>query len=244
MYAEGGGAAGEPGHSRAGTGSERGMKCASFAVALTSLTLLLGVSGPGCSSAYYGAMEKMGFAKREILVDRVVAAQKAQTQAKEQFSSALERFLAVTKINGGELQRKYEELNREFTRSEERAKEVRDRIAAVEDVANALFSEWKQELRQYSDASLRSQSERQLDATRRRYDDLLRLMRRAAERMDPVLATFRDQVLFLKHNLNAQAIASLDTTSRSLEADISRLISDMEASIRESDAFIKTLKSG
>jgi len=215
--------------------------------ALRPLALILIVAvlfGAGCSSAYYGAMEKIGFAKRDILVDRVEAAQKAQGSAKAQFASALERFLAVTKVDAGELQRKYDELNREFTRSEDRAKEVRDRIAAVEDVADALFSEWKQELKQYSNASLRAESQRQLDATHRRYDDLLRLMRRAADRMEPVLATFRDQVLFLKHNLNARAIASLDSTTRSLEADISRLIADMETSIRESDAFIKSLKSG
>ena len=209
-----------------------------------ALPLLCALLSAGCSSAYYGAMEKIGFAKREILVDRVASAQKAQASAKTQFASALEHFLAVTRINAGDLPRKYDELNREFTRSEDRAKEVRDRIAAVEDVADALFREWKQELRQYSDASLRTESQRQLDATHRRYDDLLRLMRRAADRMEPVLATFRDQVLFLKHNLNARAIASLDGTTRSLEADISRLIADMETSIRESDAFIKSLKSG
>ncbi len=208
-----------------------------------SFGLALALLSAGCSSVYYNAMEKIGFAKREILVDRVADTQKAQTAAKQQFSSALEHFLAVTKIDGGELQRKYDDLNREFTKSEERAKEVHERIAAVEDVADALFREWKDELKQYSSASLRSESQRQLDATRRRYDDLMRLMRRAADRMEPVLATFRDQVLFLKHNLNARAIASLDSTSRTLEADISRLIADMEVSIRESDAFIRTLKS-
>lgn len=197
----------------------------------------------GCSAAYYGAMEKIGFAKREILVDRVEKTRDAESNAKQQFASALEHFLAVTKVDAGDLQRKYDELNTEFTRSEARAKEVRDRIAAVEDVADALFSEWKQELKQYSNASLRRESERELDLTRRRYDDLMRALRRAADRMDPVLGAFRDQVLFLKHNLNARALASLNTTSRELEADISRLIADMEASIHEAEAFIKTLKA-
>lgn len=203
----------------------------------------LAALGAGCSSAYYGAMEKLGFAKRELLVSRVDETREAQGEAKQQFASALERFLAVTKVDGGDLQRKYDDLNREFTRSERAAREVNDRIAAVEDVAGALFGEWKQELSRYSDASLRRESQRQLDQTRQRYDDLLRLMRRAASRMEPVLATFRDQVLFLKHNLNARAIASLDGTTRTLETDISRLIADMETSIRESEAFIRTLKS-
>ena len=202
-------------------------------------TLLLA----GCSSAYYGAMEKIGFPKRDILVDRVEKSRDAQNEAKEQFASALDHFLAVTKTDGGDLQRKYDELNREFTRSEARAQDVRDRIAAVEDVAEALFREWKSELKQYSNASLRRESERELDLTRRRYEDLMRVMRRAADRMEPVLATFRDQVLFLKHNLNARALASLTTTNRELEADITRLVSDMEASIREAEAFIKTMHS-
>lgn len=201
------------------------------------------VFAAGCSSTYYHVMEKVGFAKREILVDRVDETQEAQGEAKQQFASALEHFIAVTRVDAGELQRKYDELNREFQRSEKAAKEVHTRIAAVEDVAEALFREWKRELGQYSDANLKRESQRQLDQTRGRYEDLLRLMRRAASRMDPILATFRDQVLFLKHNLNARAVASLDSTTRTLETDVSRLIADMEASIRESEAFIKTLKS-
>ena len=205
------------------------------------LALLLVLAG--CSSAYYGAMEKFGVAKREILVDRVDASRKAETAAMEQFASALEHFLAVTKVDGGDLLKKYNDLNRELKRSEDRAKEVHDRIAAVEDVAEALFREWKQELGQYSSATLRNESQRELDATRRRYDTLVRLMHRAADRMDPVLDTFRDQVLFLKHTLNARALASLDTTNRTLDADVSQLIRDMEASIHEAESFIKNLSA-
>lgn len=189
-------------------------------------------------------MEKFGIAKREILADRVEATREAQQEAKEEFADALQRFLAVTKTDGGTLQRKYDELNSQFKRSEDQAKEVRSRIAAVEDVAEALFREWRQELAQYSSAQLRRESERQLDATRRKYDSLVDLMRRAADRMDPVLATFRDQVLYLKHNLNAAAVSSLGATHRTLEADITRLISEMETSIREAEIFIKDLKSG
>jgi hypothetical protein len=198
----------------------------------------------GCSSAYYGAMENFGIAKREILADRVDETRKAQQEAKEQFADALQRFLAVTKADGGDLQRKYEDLNTQFKRSESQAKEVRERIAAVEDVAEALFREWKQELGQYTNPTLRSDSERQLDTTRRRYEALVGLMKRAAGRMDPILATFRDQVLFLKHNLNARAVSSLGSTHRALEADITRLISEMETSIREAEIFIRDLKSG
>lgn len=208
---------------------------------LASTALLLMVSG--CSGVYYNTMEKLGFEKREILVDRVADAREAQEDAKEQFASALEKFIAITRVETGELKSKYDQLNSELSRSQVRADEVRERIVAVDDVSEALFNEWKAELKQYSDPTLRRESERQLDQTRRRYDELMDTMRNAASRMDPILSKFRDQVLFLKHNLNAQAIAGLSTTTRGLQDDISRLIEDMERSIREADAFIKSMKT-
>ena len=206
---------------------------------LSSLLALLLFAG--CSSAYYGAMEKVGFAKRDILVSRVEKARSAQAEAKEEFTDALQAFLAVTRVDGGELKRKYDELNDRFKASESAAKEVRERIDAIEEVAGALFEEWGNELGLYSNPELRARSQEQLAATRTRYTALLATMRRAAAGMDPVLATYRDQVLFLKHNLNAQAVRSLDTTSRTLQQDVSRLIAGMEQSIREADAFIKGL---
>lgn len=197
----------------------------------------------GCSGVYYDAMEKVGIPKRKILVDRVEAARSSQQEAKAQFSSALEQFLAVTKVPATELQATYEKLNSEFKHSETRAKEVRDRISAIDSVAQALFEEWNGELQQYTNPALRAQSERQLTATKNRYAALMRVMEQAAARMDPVIGAFRDQVLFLKHNLNAQAVSALSGTTRDLQQDISRLIADMEKSIKEADAFISSMQT-
>jgi Skp family chaperone for outer membrane proteins len=197
----------------------------------------------GCSGVYYNAMEKVGFAKRDLLVSRVQDARKAQDDAKEQFTSALDQLLLITRSDGGDLKRNYDRLNRELNRSEERAQTVREKITSVEDVAKALFREWKQELKQYENEALRRRSEDQLARTQDRYETLMGLMRRASSRMDPVLSTFRDQVLFLKHNLNARAVAGLDITARELEADVGALLADMERSIQEADAFIAQLQA-
>ena len=59
--------------------------------------------------------------------------------------------------------------------------------------------------------------------------------------MDPVLAKFKDQVLFLKHNLNAQAISSLKGELVSVEGNVELLIKELNASIKEADAFIATI---
>jgi len=68
-------------------------------------------------------------------------------------------------------------------------------------------------------------------------------MRSAEARMEPVLRAFQDQVLFLKHNLNARAIDSLQGELGSIETDVAQLIREMERSIAESDAFISSLQN-
>jgi len=193
----------------------------------------------GCQSAYYSTLEKAGFHKRDILVERVGKARDAQQEGKDQFKSALEKFSSVLNFKGGELEDKYNQLNDEYEDSEDAAEDVRDRIDAVESVAEALFEEWEEELTQYSNASLKQDSQAKLRNTRSRYKKLITAMRRAEKKMDPVLKAFKDQVLYLKHNLNAKAIMSLQKELRSVKSNIAALVKDMEKSIREADTFIK-----
>lgn len=197
----------------------------------------------GCQTVYYNTMEKFGYQKHEILVDRVVDARDEQQEAKEQFKTTLERFNEVVNFDGGELEEKYEILNAEYNRCEAKADDVKDRIGAVEDVGEALFKEWATELDQYSNAKLRRSSQEKLVQTRREYDQLIRSMHRAEDRIDPVLAAFQDQVLFLKHNLNASAIASLKNELAVVEVDVDSLIKEMETAIAEADVFIQTIVS-
>jgi SMC interacting uncharacterized protein involved in chromosome segregation len=196
----------------------------------------------GCNSLYYGTMEKFGKYKRDILVDRVKDARDAQQQTKEQFTSALDKFRSVVNVPSGQLQEKYDILKGELDKSESKASTVRKRISDVEDVAQALFDEWTKELDQYKNAELRAESKKKLDQTRARYAQLIGSMKQAESKIEPVLSAFRDQVLFLKHNLNAQAIASLQTELGTMEADIGRLITEMEKSIAEADSFVKTMQ--
>ncbi len=190
----------------------------------------------------YSALEQVGVEKRHILKGRVEDGRDDQRAAQEQFQTTLEAFQAATGFEGGDLEDVYDDLNAEYERSEARAQAVRDRIDSIEHVAAALFDEWEDELGQISDAGLRAGSKRRLQETQRAYARLIGAMRRASERMDPVLTAFRDRVLALKHNLNAAAIASLEGDLASIQGDVQRLIDDLGASIAEADAFIGQLE--
>ena len=212
----------------------------------TGFTLILGflMVLTGCQSAYFGALEKVGIHKRDIMVDRVTDAKESQQEAKEEFSSALEQFQTLLGAEDTDLQDKYDELSDAFEDSEAAANEVRERIEAVEDVSEALFAEWQEELELYTSEKLRQDSAAKLGSTQNKYGQLISAMKAAEQRMDPVLNALRDQVLYLKHNLNARAIDGLKGELSSIEANVSQLIQDMEKSIAESEEFIAELQQG
>jgi len=195
----------------------------------------------GCSTVYYGTMEKFGQEKRDILVKRVGKARDAQQETQEVFKDALEQFGAVVKFDGGNLQKQYDKMSAELERCEGRAEDVHARIGDVERVARDLFREWAAETKQYQNAQYRRDSEAKLRETQRNCDRMLDAMRNAESKIEPVLSVFRDQVLYLKHNLNAKALASLQDESARIEMDVNALIKDLSTAIAEADRFIQTM---
>lgn len=191
-----------------------------------------------CSTAYYSAMEKVGVHKRDILVDRVEGARDAQQDAQEEFKSALEQFASVVALRETDLKVAYDKLNDEYLDCKEASENVSNRIDKVEKVSEDLFEEWEEELDLYENQTYRANSKRQLRETKSRYRDMLSSMRAAERSMAPVLQTFEDNVLYLKHNLNAQAIGSLQGQFAGLQRDIDILIERMNKAIQESNAFI------
>jgi prefoldin subunit 5 len=196
-----------------------------------------------CSNMYYGAMEKFGVHKREILVDRVGAARNSQMEAKEQFLTAMEQFKSLVNFQGGDLEKSYQKLDATLKKSESKAADVRNRIEAVEDVSQALFKEWRSEIKQFSSDSLRKESQRQYNLTEQKYTTFITAMKRAEGKLEPALVPLRDQVLFMKHNLNARAIAGLSNELISVQSNVDDLVRDIERAIAQADEFLASLQA-
>ena len=214
---------------------------------LIVLAMLALIAAGGCATtrgAYYNAWEKLGYAKRERLVDNVKAARDQQEKAKQQFASALDQFKSVVNFKGGDLEAMYNKLNDQYEACSNRADAVKSKVASVKHVGEALFDEWRGEIGQIKDdPGLQKQSQTLYDRTHQNYDQMVGRMDAAASTMDPVLTRFHNRVLFIKHNLNAHAIASLQGTEVELGGDIDKLVKEMEASIAEADRFISQMQT-
>lgn len=207
-------------------------------LAFFSLVLLA-----GCQSAYYSAMEKVGVHKRDIMLDRVEEAQTAQQDAQQQFTSALDQLSQLINYDGGDLATQYELVNDQYQASKASADEVTARIAAIESVADALFDEWSDEIQQYSSNTLKQKSQQKLRKTERNYQSLIASMHRAKDKMAPVLSALKDNTLYLKHNLNAQAIGALQGEYGTIKRDVESLVTEMSKAIKQSQEFIDLLQS-
>lgn len=205
------------------------------------LGMALLISATACRSTYYAAWEKFGKYKRDLLKENVEKARDDQQAAAQQFKDALTRLREVYHFQGGDLEKVYDRLKSEYDRSTSRADAVRARIKQVEQISSDLFSEWEKEAQTITNSRLRADSEAKLRSTQSKYEALHSAMKRAERSMEPVLSQLRDQVTYLKHNLNAQAIGALQGEALDVEKEIQQLVRDVNASVAEAEAFIKTL---
>ena len=192
-------------------------------------------------SAYYATVETFGVHKRDILKKKVIQARDDQSEAEREFKDALTKLKEIYAFDGGNLEKQYKELNGKYEAAAERAADVKERILNIETVANDLFKEWEAELDEIKTVSLKVKSKKTLIQTRERYGSMLAALKNAEASMPPVLTKFNDHVLFLKHNLNAAAIASLKGEALNIQGDIAALIKEMNSSIKTANDFIASL---
>ena len=207
-----------------------------------TLLLLAAASLAACSTVKYEALEQVGVYKRDILVDRVEDARDSQSETREELLAAYEELNILIGEEGGELERQYKRLDRKVERSKDAIEELDDHLAAIDEVSADLFEEWEEELAQYNSAALRADQEQKLRESRRQFTSLRQRMQVARDRVDPVMAVLNDNVLYLKHSLNARALDALRGEATALEGKVDALIADMQVAIDEANAFINQMR--
>lgn len=206
------------------------------------ITFLVVLLAFGCQKTYYAVWEKLGKEKRHLLKDQVQKARTDQQKASEEFKDVLTRVKEIYGFKGGDLEKFYNKLRDDYEKCEKRKDKVEERIGRVEQIAADLFKEWENEIKEITNKRFKAKSKQTLRDTKNRYTRLNQAMVKAKSRMEPVLRQLRNYVLYLKHNLNAQAIGALKKEVEDIEVEVGSLIGDIARSVKEADDFLKNFQ--
>lgn len=193
------------------------------------------------NKAKYSAYEMVGVEKRDLFKKEVSNVKDDQEETGESFKDALKKLKEIYAFDGGDLEDKHEDLNESYINAKEKSQNVKNRIEKLNTVATDLFAEWEGEILEISSSDLQKQSREKLVETKKKYNQLYKQLKASESKVAPVLTKLKDQVLFLKHNLNAKAIAGLKVESGKIQSEIKGLIDEMNESNRKAEEFIKTL---
>ena len=208
------------------------------AFSLVLLFLLL----TGCKSFYYDALEHTGIHKRDLLMQRIEKVRDAQMAAQKQFETTLLEYRSVVLFQSGDLSKRQTQLEEDYRAAQLRARNVRYHLQGVDSVADDLFSEWKSELKDYRTAELRRAAEADYDRTRQQYATLREQLNETEARLQPLLDLLGDQMLSLRHSLNARTLTQSPDAYTQLEQDMKRLSEEMTRANNQADMFIRRLR--
>ena len=205
------------------------------------LILISMLSMNSCSSIYYGFWETFGQDKRDLLKSEIENSNEDQKDIKEEFTSTLERIKKEYDFDGGELERTYDYLSSRYEDAKKREKKLQNRIDKIEDIGADLFKEWKQEALEIKNPKYRRSSLAKLSRTKTQFAQLRSNLSKTEKMLEVVMGKFKDQVLFLKHNLNAKALGSLKVEFKEIEKGINQLIGNINSSQSTNNIFIERM---
>jgi hypothetical protein len=210
-----------------------------FSVLMLSAVVL---ACSGCYQAYDTTLETFGKSKKDTLIDRIAAARDAQAQTKEQFALALDEFRAIAGYKGFLLEEKYKELKSQYDQCESQTHTVENQLTEVRRAAKSLFRQWEDEMETFSSSVARRSSEQKYKEMQTRYDAVINAMDRVCDKFYPALSAFKDQVLLLKHNINAQAQIASGGEQAVAEREISLLTQEIDRAMAQADSFIRQMR--
>lgn len=196
-----------------------------------------------CSHVYYKSWELLGKEKRELLSSKMSALNEDQTEAKEEFANVLEEIRSKYSFKEGNLENTYDRMSSNYNDMNEEVEDLGSQIEDVESIAKDLFEEWKAEAKEFTNKDYERTSLQKLRVTRANFNEVLKESEATEKAMQKVLAKFHEQVIYVKHNLNAKAVGRLASELQNIQEVMRKLIQQINSSIQKADRFIKDFES-
>jgi len=194
-----------------------------------------------------------GQEKREIFALAMAKADDQQVKTKKEFQDALGALREtigsrsdVESTKPGESQNPksevalyYDKVSSEYKQSKAAVDDLRSRINELNSQAEALFTEWQKESTSFTaNSEMQKRSLGDLRESKAKYVQVYEKLVSSLKKSEQTLTTFHTYVLAIKHRLNAQTIDDVGQEYSKLSSDISKLITEMDASIQSTQEYL------
>ena len=197
------------------------------ALVLTAVLLSTAVSAPA---------QEAGVKQVEQLTNKFGSTVEAITDARAQLVKTMDVYNSIFSEVAKDRKSLYKKLQNEMDTMVKRRGEISTRAEQTRIEADNLFVSWGNSLSGITDPDLRKRSEERLAKTKARYADIQATGRQADDAYAPVMKKLQDQVAYLGHDLNAEAVGSLKGDAAKLTGQVDELkkrIDDLVGSINK-----------
>ncbi len=182
-----------------------------------------------------------GPAKVEGLVGWVERVYVETELAKESAHSALETLKTIAASDfDGEAVAAYTQLMTAIKGSEDQARKVRANVVSMQRAARPVFTQWTNDLENFSSPEMRRRSLTRLADTRERYDAIVTTAEPAQTAYDAFNKSLRDHALFLGHDFNPTAVAEIQDGVKRLASTIAELDAQFDACLAAAQGYTRS----
>jgi hypothetical protein len=193
-------------------------------------------------AATAGAQSDEGVKQVERLVKASGNTVKAVADTKLQLVKTLDIYNALMADDAKDRKKLYNSLQKEMENTEKRRATIGEVAATMSAEADTLFKQWTDSAAAIENADLRKKSEERLAATKASYAEIGTVGQKASDLYGPFMKDLQDQVTFLGHDLNAEAVASLKPEAAKINEAASKLIQSIDDTITTANTNIGALR--
>ncbi len=197
----------------------------------------------GLGLALSAGTQDEGHKRTDEHIEKIERASDEMKDLRKHLDKVFEAYHKTLREGTDKRRSSYNELVKALERCEEKTKELRKRHEEMDKQAEEYFKRWKNSVKDIKNADLEQRSEGRLETTRRRYREVSESWKGMREDYEPVLAELRDQIVYLGHDLNEDAVLSLKEDAAELEELASALFRSMEGFGSTADEYISGLES-
>ena len=143
---------------------------------------------------------------------------------------------------GKDRRKLYKNLMKEMDNCDKRVEGVRKRTAEMNGAASMYFEERGKSVESIGSEDLRARGQARLEESKAEYAHILELGQAAGGDYQGFMAKLRDQVLFLGHDLNPDALASLDDDVKKQNKAATELYAKIDGTITAFNTYTGALR--